>query len=318
MENRQNKIQPINAAARGHKPRVVVITGPTASGKTKLAVDVARELDAEIISADSRQIFKNIPITTAVPTKEEQCGVIHHLLEFLELGEYYSAAQFADDAKRIIENCYASGKEYVVVAGGSMMYIDALLFGLDDLPEISAEVRDKVKRLYSDLGSEGLLALLEVSDPEYFKIVDKSNTKRVMHALEITMEAGVPYSSLRTGARRTPEFEFVKFAISHPREQLFDRINRRVDEMVISGMEDEARHVFHLRDLNSLNTVGFKEWFAHFVGLMDRHTTIERIKKNTRVYAKKQLTWLKRDPDVIWLDGPTALKNILKTLARTD
>ncbi|MDE6396509.1 MAG: tRNA (adenosine(37)-N6)-dimethylallyltransferase MiaA [Muribaculaceae bacterium] len=314
MENKRNNFQSNDITTRGHKPRVVIVTGTTASGKTKLAIELAKQLDTDIISADSRQIYRGIPITTAVPSLDEQDGIAHHLLEFLELNEYYSAAQFAADAKNLITEAADRGKKYVIICGGSMMYIDALMYGLDDLPEISAEVRDKVRRLHSDLGLEGLLAFLEVSDPDYYNIVDKANTKRVMHALEITMEAGVPYSTLRTGTKQTQDFDCVKFAISHPREVLFDRINRRVDEMVKSGMEEEARRVFPYRHLNSLNTVGFKEWFAHFDGLMDRHTAIERIKKNTRVYAKKQLTWLKKDMNVHWVPGNNAFAEIMAEL----
>ena len=299
---------------RGSKPRVVVITGPTASGKTKLAVDVAKILETDIISADSRQVFRGIPVTTAVPTQEERSGVTHHLLEFLDLNEYYSAARFAEDAERIIDEAAKAGTEFIVIAGGSMMYIDALLLGLDNLPEITPEVREKVKRLADDHGTAGLLALLEVTDPEYYQIVDKANVKRVMHALEISMQARVPYSTLRGQTKKKAQFEYVKFAIDHPREVLFDRINRRVDEMVEAGMEDEAKQTYPIRHLNSLNTVGFKEWYAHFDGLMDRQTAIERIKKNTRVYAKKQLTWLKKDPDLVWLDADHALSQILKKL----
>lgn len=291
-----------------------VITGPTASGKTALAIEMAERLGTEIISADSRQIYRGIPITTAVPTAVEQARVPHHLIECLDLDDYYSAARFEQDALAIARRLMAE-RGSAVVCGGSMMYVDALTRGIDDMPTVSDAVRQRVRDLYEAHGIDGLLAMLEIDDPEYFARVDRANTKRVMHALEITMQAGVPYSSLCQGNAKQREFDIVKYAIDRPRPDLFDRINRRVDAMVAEGMEQEARKVFPLRHLNSLNTVGFKEWFAHFDGLMDRTTAIERIKKNTRVYAKKQLTWLRRDPDITWL-SPDQAKNLKLSISK--
>lgn len=313
MDKRNNN-STVDSATRGPLPRVVVITGPTASGKTTLAIEVAEALGTEIISADSRQVYRGLNLITAMPTAEERARVRHHLIDFLDPADYYSAAMFEADALAIIRDAGKRGLSDIVVAGGSMMYVDALLNGLDLLPTISEPVRSRVRKLMDEHGHEGVLALLEIVDPDYFSIVDKANTKRVMHALEITLEAGVPYSSLRTGQTRQRDFEAVKFIIDRPREELFDRINRRVDKMVAEGMEDEARRWYPHRELNSLNTVGFKEWFACFDGLMDRETTIERIKKNTRVYAKKQLTWVKRDPAALRIDGADAFRSVMNAL----
>lgn len=272
--------------------KVIVITGPTASGKSALAVDLAQELGCEIISADSRQIFRHIPITTAVPTAEERARATHHLVEQLELDEYYSAARFEEDALSLIADMEARGLDRCVVCGGSMMYIDALTKGLDLLPTISPQVREETLRFFNDQGIEAVRQELQRLDPEYYATVDLNNHRRLIHALEIIRESGSKVSRLRTGRPKPRPFEIEKRIIELPREVLFSRINARVDRMVADGMEQEARSLYHLRHLNSLNTVGFKEMFAYFDGLMDRTTAIERIKKNTRVYAKKQLTWL--------------------------
>jgi tRNA dimethylallyltransferase len=281
--------------------KVFVITGATASGKTRLAIELARELRCEIISADSRQIYRGIPIGTAAPTAEELAAVPHHLVGMLELDEYYSAAQFEADSLALIEDMKRRGLESVVVCGGSMMYIDALLRGLDDLPTISDEVRTAVFELYQQQGIDALIEELRLTDPQYLLKADLQNYRRLIHAVEITRQSGVPYSSLRTGRAKARPFQWVKYALDLPREVLFDRINRRVDLMMEQGLEQEARRVWPLRRLNSLNTVGYKEMFAYFEGTMDLPTATARIGKNTRVYAKKQLTWLRRDESVVWL-----------------
>lgn len=286
-------------------PRVIVITGPTASGKSALAVKVAECLGARIISADSRQIYRHIPVTAAVPSAADRARVPHHLVETLELDAYYSAAMFCDDAMALIDDARRRGEQYIVVCGGSMLYIDALLNGIDDLPTISDNVRGRVKQMLAQSGLEGLVAVLSHLDPDYAARVDTANTRRVAHAVEICLQTGSPLTSLLKASQCQRPFKWHKFAINYPRPTLFDRINRRVECMVHDGMEDEARGLLPLRHLNSLNTIGFKEWFAHFDGKMERDTTIARIAKNTRVYAKKQLTWLARDTSVVWLD-PTA------------
>lgn len=293
--------KPLPAWELNHdKPLLVVVCGATASGKTSLAIDIAQQLGTEIVSADSRQIYRGIPITTAVPTLEERTAVKHHLIECKDITEGYSAASFATDAMKILDQLFAKNG-CAVVCGGSMLYIDALTKGIDDIPNISDAVRDRVLQLYNDNGLEGVMAMLELLDPEYATVVDSANTRRVMHALEVCLQSGTTYTSLRKGTVREQPFRTLLVAIDHSRDELFARINARVDKMVEMGMEDEARRMYPYRHLNALNTVGFKEWFAHFDGLMDRDTTISRIAKNTRVYAKKQLLWLSKQPNVMYL-----------------
>lgn len=283
-------------------PTLIVITGPTASGKSALAIDLACALGTEVVSADSRQIYTGIPIVTAMPSDEERGMVRHHLIDMLPLEAYYSAAQFEEDALLICnELMWRTG--YAVVCGGSMMYVDALCHGIDELPTVPESIRKGLMSELEEKGTSWLNEELRLLDPEYYSKVDVNNTKRVFHAVEIIRASGRRYSDLRTGIRKKRNFNIIKYIISQPREELFNRINRRVDTMVESGLEDEARSVYHLRHLNSLNTVGLKEMFAYFDGTMERSTAIERIKKNTRVYAKKQLTWWARDPEIIPLDS---------------
>ena len=285
-----------------------VITGPTASGKSALAVDLARRLGTEIISADSRQIYQGIPIVTAMPTPEERAAVKHHLIDMLPLDAYYSASQFEEDALRIAEDVM-NRTGSVVVCGGSMMYVDALCHGIDELPTVPDSIRQGLMKEHAEKGDAWLLDQLQNLDPEYYGKVDKKNIKRVFHAVEIIRAAGKTYTELRTGERRSRPFEIKKYMIDMPREMLFSRINRRVDAMVADGLEEEARRVYPQRALNSLNTVGLKEMFAMFERTLPRDVAIERIKKNTRVYAKKQLTWWARDRESIplcWNVSPDA------------
>ena len=289
---------------------LIVITGPTGVGKTGKAIELAQSLGTEIVSADSRQLYRDIPIGTAAPTAEELAMVKHHFVGILGLEEYYSAAQFEVDALEVIKRIFAE-RDYAVMCGGSMLYVDAICRGIDDIPTISDEVRSRVAEMVATLSAEELCETLRSLDPAYHAIVDQNNTKRVAHAIEICLQAGVPYSTLRTGKAKPRDFEIVKIALNLPREELFDRINRRVDAMVEQGLEEEARRVYPLRHLNSLNTVGFKEMFAYFDGTMERSVAIERIKKNTRVYAKKQLTWFQRDTTVRWLHPSAPLSDFM-------
>lgn len=300
------------------RPLLIVVTGATASGKTALSIDIAARLGTEIISADSRQMFRDIPIATAAPTAAELARVPHHLVGQLPLDAQYSAAAFEEEAMALLPRIFERCGGVAVVCGGSMMYVDALLHGIDEMPSISPAVRDRVQSFYREQGLEALLAWLAIIDPEMYAVVDRLNPKRVIHAVEITLQAGVPASQLRTGRRKERPFDVVKLAIDMPREQLFDRINRRVDAMVAAGLEDEARRVYPLRHLNSLNTVGLKEMFAMFDGLMDRPTAIARLAKNTRVFAKKQLTWLRRSDDVVYLDPNCAAEQALQIINRHD
>lgn len=278
---------------------LVVITGPTASGKTKASIEVAKALECSVISADSRQMYADIPIATAAPTQEERAAVAHYFVGNLPLDAYYSAACFEEDVMNLLADLFKQS-DYAVMCGGSMLYVDAVTKGIDEMPTISDEVRNRVAELLDTEGSDGLLARLKLSDPEYYEVVDRKNTKRVAHALEIIYESGQAYTSFRTGRTKTRNFRIMKFAIGMPREVLFERISARVSAMIDAGLESEIRNVEPLRGLNSLNTVGVKEMFDYFDGKLTLEEAKEKIARNTRVFAKKQLTWLKKDGDVIW------------------
>lgn len=272
---------------------LIVITGPTGSGKTSLAIDLARKLGCEIISADSRQVFRDIPIGTATPTAEELAAAPHHLVGFLPLDAYYSAARFEEDALKLLQGLFEKS-DYAILCGGSMLYVDAVVKGIDELPTISDSVRAEVAGIFEREGIESIRNLLSKLDPDFYATADINNHKRLMHAVEICLQAGKPYSSLRSGKTKERPFRIVKMFIDYPREELFNRINLRVEKMMEAGFLEEAKSVYHLRELNSLNTVGYKELFAFLDGKWDLQTAVARIQKNTRVFAKKQLTWLRR------------------------
>lgn len=294
--------------------KLIVVTGPTGSGKTALAIKLALRLGCHILSADSRQIFRDIPITTAAPTAEELAMVPHHFVGTLPLDSYFSAAQYEEEAIALLNNLFEHN-EYAILCGGSMMYVDAVTRGIDEIPTISDEIRQSTVRFFEENGIEAIRQQLRQLDPDYYRQVDLNNPKRLIHAVEICREAGVPYSSLRTGRIKPRNFEIVSVAIDYPRELLFDRINHRVEKMISDGMIDEARRVYPLRHLNSLNTVGLKELFAYFDNVMDLDTAIARIQKNTRVYAKKQLTWLKNRPETIMISPETSTDELLNKYA---
>lgn len=280
---------------------LIVITGPTGSGKTALSIELARELGCHIVSADSRQLFRGLEIGTAAPSQDELAAAPHHFIGCLSPADYYSAAQFEQDALSLMDRLWADNR-YIIMCGGSMMYVDAVCNGIDTLPTVSEANRRRAYDIYDRGGIEAIRAELRRLDPDYADTVDPHNHKRIIHAVEVSLEAGVPYSTLLTGKKKKRPFTIIKAAIDMPRQQLFERINRRVDSMIANGLEEEARRLYPMRHLNSLNTVGYKELFAMFDGTMDREIAIARIAKNTRVYAKKQLTWLKRDSTIHWLD----------------
>lgn len=294
---------------------LLVITGATGSGKTGLAIEIARRLGCHIISADSRQAYRDLPIGTAAPTPQQLAAVPHHLVGMLGLEEGYSAAAFDCDVAGLLPQLWLDN-DYAIICGGSMMYVDAFVNGLDELPDISPATRDLAWAIFEKKGVEGLHEALRELDPDYLAKADPANHKRLIHAVEVSIQAGVPYSSLLTGKKRKHPFRIVRMAIGHERDELFARINRRVDEMIEAGMEDEARRVYQFKHLNSLNTVGYKELFAMMEGRMDRTTAIARIGKNTRVYAKKQLTWMKRQPEINILRPDCALDSAMKLIGR--
>lgn len=287
-----------------HKPLLVVITGPTGIGKSDAAIKVANHFDTEIISADSRQIYRGLEITSAAPDAADLAKAKHHLVGYLDLADYYSASCFEHDALAILDDIF-SRKRIAVLCGGSQMYIDALCNGIDEMPDISEDVRKNVAAIYQNEGLEAVLRQLQSLDPDYYEIVDRNNVKRVMHALEVCLESGKTYTSFRTGKRKDRPFDVMKFILTAPREVMFERINTRVQKMADAGMVDEVRSVAHLRHLNSLNTVGVKEILKHLDGEWTLQEALSRLAKNTRVYAKKQLTWLAKDTKAIRIDITT-------------
>ncbi len=276
-----------------------VLLGPTGVGKTALSIDIAKKLDTPVISADSRQIYRGIPIGTAAPTLKQLSEVKHYFIATKELDEYYSAGQYELDALQVIEEQFSRGDNALLV-GGSMMYIDAVCQGLDDVPRVDEETRSYVTELYKTQGLDKITSMLRLLDPEWYDRVDLKNPKRVMHAVEVSLFAGKPYSSILTQSKKERPFSIIKIGLNRERDELYDNINRRVEQMIADGLEAEARSVCHLRHLNSLNTVGFKEMFAYFDGDITFDEAVEQIKRNTRRYAKKQLTWFSRDSSIRW------------------
>lgn len=293
---------------------LIVITGPTAVGKTELSLRIAEHFHCPIINADSRQIYKGIEIGTAAPTAEEMKRVHHYFVHTKDLDEYYSAAQFEEDVMSLLEELFKE-HDNVVLSGGSMMYIDAVCNGIDDIPTVDDETRSLLKQRFEQEGLDPLLSELKVLDPEYYHIVDKKNHKRVVHALEICYMTGKTFTSFRTKSLKQRPFAIRKIGLRRERENLFERINHRVDVMMQQGFMEEALHVYPLRHLNSLNTVGYKELFNVISGEWQLPMAVERIKKNTRVYAKKQMTWYKKDDAVEWIDvDKMSVDDILSTL----
>lgn len=278
---------------------VIVILGPTGVGKSDLAIAVARHFQTQIISADSRQIYRELSIGTAVPSPEDLAKVPHHLIQSHSIQQYYSAARYEAEALQVAEKLFASN-ETVVVTGGSMMYIDAFCNGMDDIPDANMTIRRQLMAELEEKGLETLQLKLKTLDPVYYEQVDLKNHKRVLHAVEICLSSGRTYSSMRTEQKKQRPFRILKIGLTRDRTELYDRINQRVDKMMEMGLEKEARSVFDFRGQNSLNTVGYKELFAFFDGETDLTTAVELIKRNSRHYARKQLTWFRRDQAIHW------------------
>ncbi|MBQ8709330.1 MAG: tRNA (adenosine(37)-N6)-dimethylallyltransferase MiaA [Bacteroidaceae bacterium] len=293
---------------------LLVLLGPTGVGKTELSLLLAERLGSPIINADSRQIYKDIEIGTASPTAEELARVEHFFVHTLALDEYYSAAEYEKDVMQLLPQLFQS-HDTVLLSGGSMMYIDAVTKGIDDIPTVDEETREMLRHRFEKEGLEPLLAELKLLDPHYYEIVDKRNHKRVVHALEICYMTGKPFTFFRTNSTKERPFRIVKFGLRRERANLFARINARVDKMMEEGLLDEARRVYPLRELNSLNTVGYKEMFKVIAGEWELPMAVERMKKNTRVYAKKQMTWYQHDADIHWLDADKMnIQEMLKTI----
>lgn len=293
--------------------KLFVLLGPTAVGKTTLSLKVAKLLGSPIINCDSRQIYKNLSIGTAAPTEEQLQEVKHYFVKILELQEYYSAAQYETDVIQLLNQLQLS-HDNLLLSGGSMMYIDAVCNGIDDIPTVDSEIREQLKKRLQTEGLEPLRNELRLLDPEYYKIVDLKNPKRIVHALEICYTSGKPYSSFRVNEKKVRPFQIIKIGLRRDRNDLFDRINRRVDMMMEEGLLEEAQKLYPLRHLNALNTVGYKELFLHFDGKWDLSLAIEKIKKNTRDYAKKQMTWFAHDNNIHWF-SPDNEKEIINFIS---
>lgn len=278
---------------------LIVITGPTAVGKTALCLEIAQHFGIPIINADSRQIYRELKIGTASPTDEQLRQVPHYLVGTLSLQDYYSASLFEQQVLEILNKEFQK-HDIALLTGGSMMYIDAVCDGIDDIPTVDDETRNMLKRRLADEGLEALVEELKVLDPEYYNIVDKQNPRRVVHGLEICLMTGKTYTSFRKKEKKQRPFHIVKIGVNRPREELYLRINQRVDQMMADGLLEEVRSVYDQRNSNALNTVGYKELFDYIDGRWSLEEAVERIKGNTRRYARKQLTWFKRDEEIRW------------------
>lgn len=278
---------------------LIVIAGPTASGKTATAIKIAKALDTVIISADSRQFYKEIPIGTAAPTKEELSEVQHYMIHNLNIEDKYDVADYEHDVLLLLKQLFLT-HDIVVMTGGSGLFIDAVCNGLDSIPDISDEIRNKVNELYEKGGLVALQSELQNLDPEYYNIVDKYNPRRLQRAIEVCYQTGLPYSSFRKNHAKERDFNIIKLAIHWDRNELIARINKRVENMISDGLVNEARNMYPKRHLNSLNTVGYKEMFQHFEGKISLSEAIEQIKISTRQYAKRQMTWLRKNNNYQW------------------
>lgn len=291
------------------KPTLIVLIGPTGIGKTDLSLNIAEHYNTEIISADSRQLYADLKIGTAAPTSEQLARVKHHFVGTLQLTDYYSAAQYEAEVMKKLDELFKQHSE-IVLTGGSMMYVDAVCKGIDDIPTVDEETRKTLMQHYENVGLERLCAELKILDPEYYDIVDKKNPKRVIHALEICYMTGQTYTSFRTSQTKERPFNIIKVGLRREREELYARINKRVDIMMEDGLLEEAKSVYQYKNLNSLNTVGYKEMFKYLDGEWELPFAIEKIKQNSRIYSRKQVTWFKRDTDITWFH-PDDTDNIM-------
>ena len=280
---------------------LLVLLGPTGVGKTEWSLRIAKNLNSVILSADSRQIYNGLRIGTAAPTSEQLAHVPHYFVGTLSPEAYYSASEYESEAVSLIEKLLTK-YDTVVMTGGSMMYIDAVCKGIDEIPTIDQTLRDDIQRLYENEGLEPIRQQLKILDPTFYNMVDLKNPKRVIHALEVCLMAGKPYSSLRTNPKKERSFRIVKIGFTREREELYNRINERVNQMINDGLVEEAHQFYPLRHLNSLNTVGYKELFEYFDGSCTLDFAIDKIKQHSRNYARKQMTWFKKDAETHWIN----------------
>jgi tRNA dimethylallyltransferase len=292
---------------------LLVLLGPTGVGKTEWSLHIAERLKSVILSADSRQIYKDLIIGTAAPTPEQLARVPHYFVGTLSPEAYYSASEYESEVVPLVEKLL-TGHNTVVMAGGSMMYIDAVCKGIDEVPTIDQTLRNDIQKLYRDEGIEPIRQQLKILDPTFYNIVDLKNPKRVIHALEVCLMAGKPYSALRTNPKKERNFRIVKIGFMREREELYYRINERVNQMINDGLVEEARRFYPLRHLNSLNTVGYKELFEYFDGNCTLDFAIDKIKQHARNYARKQMTWFKKDAETHWINLSDNNIDVLETV----
>lgn len=293
---------------------LIVLLGPTGIGKTEVSIDIARHFGCEIISADSRQFFSEMKIGTAVPTEEQLREIKHHFIRFISVKEFYSSSLFERDVLKLLPELFQKNN-MVLMTGGSGMYLDAVCSGIDDIPDPDQVVRDKYNQLYQREGIVGLRLALKILDPEHYENVDLRNPKRIIRALEVCESTGRPYSSFLTKQKRQRDFKILKIGLDRPREELNERINLRVEKMVSEGLEEEARDLFSLKNMNALNTVGYREFFDFFEGMITREKAIDLIKRNSRRYAKRQITWWARDKEITWF-SPDNIDGIKRFVER--
>ena len=293
-------------------PALIVLLGPTGVGKTALSIRIAQHFKTEIISCDSRQLFKEMSIGTAVPEDGLLEQVPHHFIRSHSIFDNYHAARFEVEVMERLQNLFAV-HDVILMTGGSMLYIDAVCKGIDELPDIDPELRTALAERMKLEGVESLRAELKLLDPAYYREVDLQNPVRILHALEICYTTGKTFSSQRTRTTKERNFSVLKIGLNRDRSELYDRINQRVNEMMVAGLEQEARSLYPNRRLNTLNTVGYRELFDYFDGICTREEAVEKIKANTRKYARKQLTWFRKDPDIHWFH-PDQEEEILKLI----
>ena len=301
-----------------NRKTLVLLLGPTGVGKTELSLRVAEHYGCPILNCDSRQVFRGIPIGTAAPMAQELARAKHYFIATRDLQDDYNAGQYERDALELLDELFLT-HDVVVMTGGSMLYADAVCNGLDDLPTVPDAIRAEVTENFKSQGLTWLQQEVQRLDPEYWKIVDHSNPARLAHCVELSLTTGKPYSSLRTNTRKERPFRILKIALERPREELYERINTRVSQMMDDGLLEEAKAVYPLRRLNSLQTVGYRELFGYLDGEYDLQRAIELIRQNTRHYAKRQMTWFRRDKEIHWIDANNDYEksiNIIDTLLR--
>ena len=279
--------------------KLIVIVGPTAVGKTSLSIDIAKYFQTEIISADSRQFYKEMNIGTACPSKDELDAVKHHFIQTLSIQEYYSAYKFREDVLNLLKKLFKTHQS-IIMTGGSGLYIHAVTDGIDEIPDIDENIRNEVINIFELQGIQGLRQSVKLLDPEYYNEVDIANPKRLMRAIEISMQTGIPFSSFRKKKYLPSDFKIIKIGLNLNKDELFSRINQRVDQMIEADLLEEAKRLYPFRTMNALNTVGYKELFDFQDKKITLEEAIEKIKQNSRRYAKRQLTWFRKDKEIQW------------------